>query len=56
MAGPRSFVPKETTGYPDLIAALERITDEKNLTLIAGENWLRVVDQVLPGTARSNGS
>ena len=52
MAGARSFVPKDATGYPDLIAALERITDEKNLRLIAGENWLRLVDQVLPGAAR----
>ena len=51
MGGPRSFVPKDATGYPDLIAALARITDDKNLRLIAGENWLRVIDQVLPGTA-----
>ena len=52
MGGPRSFVPKDATGYPDLTAALRRITDEKNLRLIAGENWLRVLDQVLPGAAR----
>lgn len=48
MAGPRSFVPRDATGYPDLIAALERITDERNVRLIAGENWLRVLDRVLP--------
>lgn len=50
--GPRSSVLKDATGYPDLIAALGRITDEKNLRLIAGENWLRVLDRVLPGTVR----
>lgn len=52
MGGPRSCVPKDATGYPDLTAALRRITDDKNLRLIAGENWLKVLDRVLPGAAR----
>ena len=56
IGGPRSFVPKDATGYPDLIAALRRITDEKTLRLVAGENWLRVLDRVLPGAARTERS
>lgn len=34
------------SGYPDLIAALRRITSEENVRKVAGENWLRVVDAV----------
>ena len=52
LGGPRSSVPRDASGYPELIAALRRMTDEKNLRLIAGENWLRVLDHVLPGAAR----
>lgn len=52
MGGPRSCVPRDATGYPDLIAAIGRVTDKTNVRLIAGENWLRVLDRVLPGRAR----
>ena len=31
------------SGYPDLIAALRRVTTEDNVRKIAGENWLRVL-------------
>jgi membrane dipeptidase len=35
---------ENASGYPDLIAALRRVTDEENVRKIAGENWLRVLD------------
>lgn len=34
------------SGYPDLVAALRRVTTEENVRKIAGENWLRVLDTV----------
>ena len=39
----RSAVPLTPAGYPDLLAALRRITSEANVRKIAGENWLRVL-------------
>lgn len=39
----RSAVPPTPAGYPDLLAALRRITSETNVRKIAGENWLRVL-------------
>lgn len=54
LGGPRSSVPKDASGYRDLIAALRRITDGRNLRLIAGENWLRVLDQVLPDAEKNS--
>jgi len=45
MVGGRSAVPKDASGYPDLIAALNRITTPANVRKIAGENWFRVLDQ-----------
>jgi len=41
----RSAVPATPAGYPDLLAALRRITSEANVRKIAGENWLRVLAQ-----------
>jgi membrane dipeptidase len=38
----RSSVPADPTGYPDLLAALRRITTPANVRKIAGENWMRV--------------
>lgn len=45
MTGGRSNVPKDPTGYPALVAALNRITTPENVRKIAGENWLRVLDR-----------
>ncbi|MCX7363079.1 MAG: membrane dipeptidase [Alphaproteobacteria bacterium] len=45
MAGARSSVPKSPSGYPDLMAALNRITTPANVRKIAGENWFRVFGQ-----------
>ena len=42
MFGGRSGVPSDPTGYPDLVAALNRITTPENVQKITGENWLRV--------------
>ena len=45
MAGGRSGVPKNAGGYPDIVAALNRITTPANVAKITGENWFRVFDQ-----------
>jgi membrane dipeptidase len=42
MAGARSSVPKDASGYRDLVAALNRITTPANVKKICGENWMRV--------------
>ena len=41
----RSAVPMTPAGYPDLLAALKRVTTPENVRKIAGENWLRVLGQ-----------
>ena len=41
----RSAVPMNASGYPSLVDALKRITTPENVRKIAGENWLRVLDQ-----------
>lgn len=41
----RSSVPADPSGYPDLIAALKRITTPENVRKILGENWMRVLGQ-----------
>jgi membrane dipeptidase len=46
MFGGRSGVPADPDGYPDLVAALTRITTPANVRKIKGENWLRVLDQI----------
>jgi membrane dipeptidase len=45
MVAGRSSVPADPTGYPDLIAALHRITTPENVRKIVGENWMRVLGQ-----------
>ena len=35
--------------YPDLVAALKRITSPENVRKITGENWFRVLDQAKSG-------
>jgi membrane dipeptidase len=45
MVAGRSAVPADPTGYPDVLAALRRITTPENVRKIAGENWLRVLGQ-----------
>jgi membrane dipeptidase len=45
MAGGRSSIPRNAGGYPDIVAALNRITTPANVTKITGENWFRVLDQ-----------
>jgi membrane dipeptidase len=45
MVAGRSSVPADPTGYPDLLAALRRITTPENVRKIAGENWFRVLGQ-----------
>jgi membrane dipeptidase len=51
LVGGRSCVPKDASGYPDLIAALGRITTVGNVTKIAGQNWLRVLEAAGPPRA-----
>lgn len=43
MVGGRSGAPRDPTGYPDLVAALKRITTPANVRKVCGENWLRVL-------------
>jgi microsomal dipeptidase-like Zn-dependent dipeptidase len=38
-------VPRNAAGYPELVAALDRITTPANVRKITGENWFRVLDQ-----------
>jgi membrane dipeptidase len=45
MGSGKSRVPNDASGYPELIAALNRITTPENVRKITGENWLRVLDQ-----------
>lgn len=45
LAPARHAVPMNAGGYPELVAALRRITTPANVRKIAGENWLRVFDQ-----------
>jgi membrane dipeptidase len=45
MVAGRSAIPADPTGYPDLMAALRRITTPANVRKIAGENWMRVLEQ-----------
>jgi membrane dipeptidase len=45
LAAGRSSVPKNASGYGDLVAALNRITTPANVRKITGENWFRVLGQ-----------
>jgi membrane dipeptidase len=44
LVGGRSCVPQDASGYPGLLTALEQVTTADQVTKIAGENWLRVID------------
>ncbi len=54
MFGGRSGVPQDASGYPLLVEAIGRITTPKNVELVIGENWLRVLEQV-QGARRHDG-
>lgn len=45
MAGGRSSIPRDAGGYPEIVAALNRVTTPANVAKITGENWFRVLDQ-----------
>ena len=49
MFGGRSGVPQDASGYPLLVEAIGRVTAPKNVGLVSGENWLRVLEQVQGG-------
>src|SRR6267154_2577905 len=49
MFGGRSGVPQDAGGYPLLVEAISRVTARKNVDLVTGENWLRVLEQVQGG-------
>jgi membrane dipeptidase len=46
MFGGRSGVPQDAGGYPLLVDAIARVTTPRNVELVIGENWLRVLEQV----------
>ncbi len=54
MFGGRSGVPQDASGYPLLVGAIGRVTSRKNVELVTGENWLRVLEQV-QGARRRDG-
>ena len=47
LSGGRSCVLKDASGYPELVAAIRRVTTPENLRKISGENWLRVIGAVM---------
>jgi membrane dipeptidase len=49
MVAGRSAVPRNASGYGDLVAALNRITTLENVRKITGENWFRVLGQAKAG-------
>lgn len=49
MFGGRSGVPADASGYQLLVDAIGRVTARKNVELVTGENWLRVLEQVQGG-------
>jgi membrane dipeptidase len=54
MFGGRSGVPADASGYPLLVDAISRVTAHKNVELVTGENWLRILEQV-QGARRRDG-
>jgi len=54
MFGGRSGVPQDASGYPLLVEAVGRVTSRKNVELVTGENWLRILEQV-QGARRRDG-
>jgi membrane dipeptidase len=55
MFGGRSGVPANASGYPLLFDAIGRVTARKNVDLVTGENWLRVLEQVQGGSCKDGG-
>jgi membrane dipeptidase len=49
MTAGRSNTPKDPSGYPEIVAALNKITTPENVRKICGENWLRVLDRAKAG-------
>jgi membrane dipeptidase len=49
MTAGRSNTPKDPSGYPSIVAALNKITTPDNVRKICGENWLRVLDKAKAG-------
>ena len=47
LTGGGSCVVKDASGYPELVAAIQRITTADNLRKVSGENWLRVIGAVM---------
>ena len=45
LVGGRGAGPKDAAGYPELLAALNRITTPANVRKVACENSFRVLDQ-----------
>ena len=45
MVGGRNSVPKDASGYSELVAALHKITTPTNVRKITGENWFRVLEK-----------
>lgn len=45
MVGGRNSVPKDASGYSELVAALNKITTPTNVRKITGENWFRVLEK-----------
>ena len=41
----RSAVPRDASGYGELVTALNKITTPENVRKITGENWLRVLEK-----------
>jgi len=41
----RSAVPRDASGFGDLVTALNKITTPENVRKITGENWLRVLEK-----------
>jgi membrane dipeptidase len=41
----RSAVPRDASGYGELVTALNKITSPENVRKITGENWLRVLEK-----------
>ena len=49
MVNGRTSIPADPTGYPDLIAAIRKLTTPENARKILGENWMRVFGQAKAG-------
>jgi membrane dipeptidase len=45
ITGSRSTIPSD--GYPQLVEAITRITTPENARLVAGENWMRVIEATI---------